>query len=337
MVKIIIDSAIPYIEGILEPYADVVYRKGSEITATDVRQCDAMIIRTRTRCDEKLLGDSQVRFIGTATIGHDHIDQYYCRKKAITVATAAGCNALGVVQYVGRAIEELEKIKPIRCIGIVGVGNVGGALNEYLSVKGYDVLLNDPPRFALDKSFHHTPIAKLLKECDLVTLHVPLDNTTRGMVSTPFFSTLGGEKFFINASRGEVVNERALLEAIDNKTVIYPVIDVWCDEPDINGELLEKAYIATPHIAGYSEQGKANGTAMMVQAVAKFFNIEELIDWYPNGVEKNVDRKIVTTEYNIFSDSELLKSDKNRFEELRNNYKYRKEFFNNKDYTIFVP
>lgn len=325
--KIIIDNAIPYINGILEPYAEVCYKKGSEITATDVKECDGLIVRTRTRCDKALLEGSRVRFIGTATIGHDHIDWDYCLKNGITVATAAGCNALGVVQYVGRAIEELEKIRPIHTVGIVGVGNVGSALNDFLLERGYDVLLNDPPKAVSEPNFHHTPLNVLLQKCDLVTLHIPLDESTRGMVSTDFFKTMRKESFFINASRGEVVDEEALLEAIDNNTIIHPVIDVWCNEPNIRKELLKKAYITTPHIAGYSEQGKANGTAMMVHALAEFFKIEELIEWYPTGIAKNIDKKVITAHYNIFSDSDLLKQNEKLFEEQRNSYKYRKEFF----------
>lgn len=324
--RVLIDSGIPYISGVLEQYVEVLYKKGSEITASDVKLCDALIIRTRTRCDEKLLDGSSVRFIGTATIGYDHIDMDYCHKKGITVVTAAGCNALGVVQYVGRAIEEVEKIKPIRCVGIVGVGNVGKALNEFLQQRGYKVLLNDPPRAASEPNFNNVELETLLRNCDLVTLHVPLNKETRGMIATDFFENIGTGKFFINASRGEVVDENILLQAIENKTIINPVIDVWCNEPHINQKLLEAAYIATPHIAGYSEGGKANGTAMMINAVAAFFKIEKLLKWYPSDIVKNSDGTVTTAHYDIISESNLLKKDETAFEELRNNYKYRKEF-----------
>lgn len=321
--KLIIDSAIPYIKGILEPYGEVLYKKGSDITSADVRECDGMIIRTRTQCNTQMLEGSHIRFIGTATIGYDHIDMEYCNKNGIKVVTAAGCNALGVVQYVLCAMQELAKIKPIRTVGIVGVGNVGGALNTFLINKGYKTLLNDPPRAAQEGDFNNTPLDKLLKECDLVSLHTPLDETTRGMVSDQFFRQLGSGKFFINASRGEVVNEDALLRA----EITAPVIDVWCNEPEINTLLLEKAFITTPHIAGYSEQGKANGTAMMVAAVSSFFGIEDLGGWYPSEVKQNTNREIITSTYDLIADSNSLKNNEKIFEELRNNYKYRKEFF----------
>lgn len=325
--KLFIDSAIPYIKGVLEPYAEVHYKKGSEISTNDVKECDALIVRTRTRCDKTLLAGSRVRFIGTATIGHDHINKEYCRENQIRVETAAGCNALGVVQYVLTAMRELEKIKPIRTVGIVGVGNVGSALSSFLTAAGYTVLENDPPRAAAENNFKNTPLSTLLKESDLVTLHTPFDITTNGLADDAFFANLGEGKFFINASRGEVVNEEALLRAIEKRQVIFPVIDVWCNEPNINKELLEKAFIATPHIAGYSQQGKANGSAMMVEALSSFFNIEELRGWYPEGISKNKDRKITTENYDIIADSRALKEGSDEFEELRNHYNYRKEFF----------
>lgn len=325
--KILIDSAIPYIKGVLERYGEVIYKAGSDITASDASSCDALIVRTRTRCDKTLLDGSKVRFIGTATIGYDHIDLDYCAQNNIKVVTAAGCNAIGVVQYVLRAMEELLKIKPIHTVGIIGVGNVGGALKQELEKRGYKVLQNDPPRAAVESDFENTPLSKLLNDSDLVTLHTPLDKTTRGMVSTQFFDNLGSGKFFINASRGEVIDEDALLKAIENKQVINPVIDVWCDEPNINQKLLKKAFISTPHIAGYSEQGKANGSAMMVEAFAQFFDIKELLDWYPETVKKNCNRRVETANYDIFSDSEALKKSVKEFEKQRNDYKYRKEFF----------
>lgn len=325
--KVLIDSAIPYIKGVLEPFFDVTYKKGIEITLADVSLCDALIVRTRTQCDRRLLDGSRVRFIGTATIGYDHIDMEYCATNGIKVVTAIGCNALGVVQYVAAAIAELEKIRAIRTVGIVGVGHVGGALSDYLTRLGYKVLQNDPPRASAEANFCHTPLDILLKESDLVTLHTLLDDTTRAMVSTDFFTQLGDEKFFINASRGEVIDERALMRAIEERRVIYPVIDVWCNEPNINTLLLDSVFIATPHIAGYSQQGKANGTAMMVEALADYFNIEELRHWYPEEVQKNLNREVSITNYNILADSNSLKKSVETFEEQRNRYNYRKEFF----------
>ncbi|MEG0500043.1 MAG: NAD(P)-dependent oxidoreductase [Rikenellaceae bacterium] len=209
----------------------------------------------------------------------------------------------------------------------MGVGNVGTALSENLKKRGYEVLHNDPPRAAREENFDNTPLDKLLQESDMVTLHTPLDDTTRNLASTNFFNTLGKGKFFINASRGEVTDEKALLRAMEEEKVAAAVIDVWHKEPEINELLLERALITTPHIAGYSEQGKANGTAMMVAAVASFFGLEGLKEWYPSDVERNSDQKVAPEAYDILSDSKRLKNNKKEFEELRNGYKYRKEFF----------
>ncbi len=325
--KIIIDSAIPYIKGVLEPYFDVIYKAGKEINAEDIRDCDGMIIRTRTKCNKELLDNSNIKFIGSATIGFDHIDMDYCQSKGIKVATAAGCNALAVVQYVLRAIEELAKRhnRDIKSVGIVGVGNVGKALNNELIKRGYTTLLNDPPRAANENDFNNTDLSQLLLNSDLITLHIPLNNTTRGYANSNFFSEMGTNKLFINASRGEVVEESALIDAIDKKSVISPVIDVWCNEPNISTELLSRTFIATPHIAGYSRQGKGNGTAMMVSAIAKYFDIEELLGWYPAEISRNIDANIDTSLYNILEDNNLLREDISKFEELRNNYQYRDE------------
>lgn len=325
--RVIIDSAIPYISGVLEPYAEVIYKKGVDINPLDVADCDAMIIRTRTKCNEELLKDSRVKFIGTATIGFDHIDLDYCRRNNIKVETAAGCNAIAVAQYILTAISELEKAgQQIKRVGIIGVGNVGKAVKHQLEIRGYELLLNDPPRAAKEKDFQNSELDRILSECDLITLHVPLDETTRGYFAKDFFGRMKPSQLFINASRGEVVDEKELLDAIDNCRIIYPVIDVWNNEPNISEELLNKAFISTPHIAGYSEQGKANGTAMMVRALASYYSISELRDWYPENISQNLGKIVEISHYDILKDTKSLKSNRNNFEELRNSYNYRKEF-----------
>lgn len=336
--KIIIDSAIPYINGVLEPFAEVVYKKGTEINHCDVQDCDAMIIRTRTKCNEQLLKESKVKFIGTATIGFDHIDTTYCKANSIEVATAAGCNAMGVVHYLLAALIELQELKTYSTIGIIGVGNVGGALQHVLTEIGFNVLVNDPPRAERENNFISTPLDELLTKSDVVTIHTPLTKEgkypTYEMADSAFFKKLGNNKIFINASRGETVNEKALLTAIKNGVIA--VIDVWHNEPEINREICEMAFISTPHIAGYSEQGKANGTAMMIKALCDCFNIKGMENWYPEGVIKITNGRTLTLEwimnrmthyYQIKEDNKRLKEDVSKFEEIRNNYKYRKEFF----------
>lgn len=344
MYKIIIDNAIPYIKGILEPYFEVVYVAGSDINATNVKDCDAMFIRTRTHCNSELLQGSRVKFIGSATIGIDHIDTEYCDKSGIEVRNAAGCNARAVAQWVLAAIMEQDKTNPTTpqstIIGVIGVGNVGSVVAQLFEDMGFTVLKSDPPKAKLDPKFQDSPIEYLLEKSDIVTFHTPL--TKNG--EHPTYHLLGGQNLkalnpnatILNSSRGGVIDEKALLEAFSRGELENMMIDVWEDEPNINLELLEKSLISTPHIAGYSSQGKANATSMIVEQISKFFNITELTGWYPNEVPPlnasteiswaNL-KRLMPLHYNIISDSDSLKSHPNDFEQHRNSYIYRTEFF----------
>ncbi len=325
--RVIVDCDIPYIKGVLEPYFDVYYLKGTEFTPDIVASADALIIRTRTKCTEELLRGSSLSFIGSATIGFDHIDIDYCKQNGVEVATAAGCNALAVVQYVLCAIEHFtaRNSSKISTIGVVGVGNVGSALTHELKNRGYRVLTNDPPRAAKEHDFINSSLDELLTNCDLITFHTPLDNSTRGMVNSNFFNMIEKPIFLINSSRGEVIDECALIKAIDSGKVIAAALDVWLNEPRISTHLLNRAAIATPHIAGYSAEGKANGSAMMVRAIAKKFNIPELLQWYPKEVTANSSKLVTVSNYDIMADDKALRIDYLNFEQLRNHYNYRKE------------
>ena len=331
--KFIIDQAIPFIEGVLEPYAEVLYRRGEAICAEEVRDADALIIRTRTRCDRSLLEDSSVRLIATATIGFDHIDLDYCREHNIAVTTAAGCNARGVLQWVGATLallaEKLRFTPEERTLGIVGVGNVGGLVKEYAEAWGFRVICCDPPR---EEREHCVFIAldELLCQADIVTFHVPLDTTTRHMLNRDSITLLRNNTLVINASRGEVIDTEALLERDD----LTCAIDVWEHEPQIDRRLLHRALVATPHIAGYSIEGKANATALSVRAVAHHFGLP-LSEWYPRGIVPTVPRAIEWDEMcrtiarycDLSTESEGLKNSPEKFEALRNNYNYRNEYF----------
>ena len=341
--KIIIDSAIPYLDGILEPFFDVVYKSGSEITRNDVMQCDAMFVRTRTVCNKELLDGSKVKFIGTATIGTDHIDLDYCTKAGIEVCNAAGCNAMAVVQWVLSSIREQDKTEPIipskTTIGVVGVGNVGGRLVDVLDKMGFIVLKNDPIRERNEPSFYSTPIEDILKKSDFVTFHTPLTTTgnhpTKYLLNSKNIVYTKPNATIINASRGGVIEELAVLNALKTNKLNNLFIDVWENEPNINVELLSKAKVTTPHIAGYSKQGKANGTAIIVDYISHFFNIPKLKNWYPSQVNQPTElndinwaniKRIIGLYYDINKDSIALKSDISNFENLRNNYSYRDEF-----------
>ena len=275
--KIIADSAIPFLQGVLEPWAEVRYLPGAEIAPEEVRDADALLIRTRTRCDERLLGGSRVRLIATATIGFDHIDTAWCAAHGIRVCTAAGCNARGVLQWAGAVLAHLARTQgwqPAgRTLGVVGVGHVGSLVKEYAETWGFRVLCCDPPREAREHC-GFLPLEEVARQADILTFHTPLDDTTRRMAGDALFARMKPGAVILNSSRGEVVDGAALL-----RSGLACVLDVWEHEPAIDRRLLARTLLATPHIAGYSEQGKANATAMSVDTLARFFGLP-LAGWY---------------------------------------------------------
>lgn len=330
--KVIIDSAIPFVRGILEPWAEVVYCGGSAITREVVRDADALVVRTRTRCDRELLEGSRVQFIATATIGRDHIDEAYCRGAGINVVSAAGCNARGVLQWVAAALKHLLAVDGCcpqhRKLGVVGVGNVGSLVVEYARHWGFDVLMCDPPRKEREGG-DFVSIEKIARSCDIITLHTPLDDSTRHLVSDKLLDMMRHDVVIINASRGPVVDGVAVAESSHRY-----MFDVWEGEPNLDTLCLERAMLATPHIAGYSLQGKANATAMSVNALADYFGLP-LSKWYPEGVTPSKPRLISWDEMcatiddycPILEQTNSLKSSPNNFESMRNSYCYREEYF----------
>ncbi len=329
--KIVIDSAIPFIAGVLEPYAEVVYLSGDSFTSELVADASALVVRTRTRCNRELLEGSKVEAIATATIGFDHIDLEYCKEHNIEVATAAGCNARGVLQWVAAVLVMLARrdgFTPAeRTLGIVGVGNVGSLVKQYAESWGFKVICCDPPRQARE-NLDFVTLEQLLPQVDILTLHTPLDSTTRGMINDRTLALMRRNAVVINASRGEVVQTAALL-----RSGLECAIDVWEREPNIDKTLLAKALVTTPHIAGYSLQGKANATAMAVAALARHFNLP-LEGWYPPQciptTPQNIDWQTLNSTIDNYCDltaqSAPLKSGAN-FESLRNGYNYREEYF----------
>lgn len=330
--KAVIDSAIPYIQGVLEPFAEVVYRSGNAFSAADVADADLLIIRTRTRCDEALLAGSKVRMIATATIGFDHIDLDYCRTQGIEVVTAAGCNAAGVLQWVAATLALLsqeEGWQPAdKTLGIIGVGNVGKLVEQYARHWGFRVLLCDPPRQAREGG-DFLSLEEVVSQSDIITFHTPLDNSTHHLIDEKLIALMRPDATIINASRGEVASTEALHNAPQRLC-----IDVWEREPAIDRILLEKAFITTPHIAGYSAQGKANATAMSIAASARHFGLP-LEGWYPPQVTPALRKPIGWAEMcatiaefcDLKAESEALRQTPDKFEDLRNNYHYREEYF----------
>ena len=337
--KIIIDDKIPYIKEAAEKIAEeVIYAPGKDFTRELVQDADALIIRTRTHCNRELLEGSKVKFIATATIGFDHIDTEYCKQAGIEWANAPGCNSASVAQYIQSSLliwKSLRNKKPDELtIGIIGVGNVGSKVANVAQDFGMRVLLNDLPREEKEGNIAFTSLEKIAEECDIITFHVPLYKEgkykTYHLADGNFFRSLQRRPVVINTSRGEVIETNALLEAINNGSISDAVIDVWEHEPDIDLELLEKVIIGTPHIAGYSADGKANATRMSLEALCRFFRIET--DYRITPPEPK--NKLISTAtyeeaslmiYDPRRDSDALKSHPGLFEQLRGDYPLRRE------------
>jgi erythronate-4-phosphate dehydrogenase len=311
---------------------------------------DALIIRTRTRCDEALLKGSSVRFIVTATIGYDHIDTAWCEANGIAWTSAPGCNSGSVHQYIASALATLSVHFGLKfnemTLGVVGVGNVGSKVAKLGADLGMTVLMNDPPRADREGFAQLVPLDEVLSLSDIITLHVPLksegSHQTYHLFDKTTFEYLRRGTILINSSRGEVVDNVALKDALKNKIITAAALDVWENEPDIDTELLSLINIATPHIAGYSADGKANGTAMSVQAISRFFDLP-LKDWRPlempfslqplyfeldcrgKSLQQCINEAIWYT-YTVNDDDGRLRHSPATFEKQRGEYPVRREF-----------
>jgi erythronate-4-phosphate dehydrogenase len=348
-VKIVIDDKIPYIRGVLEPYAEVVYRPGNLTTTDVVRDADALITRTRTICTRETLLDSRVRFIATATIGFDHIDIDYCKAAGIEWSNAPGCNAESVNQYICSALFSYSARRELalkdQTIGIVGVGQVGSRVAKTCEILGMKVLLNDPPRERSEGSAGFVDLDLIQQQADIISFHVPLNmegtDKTYHMANEDFLHMLEKKPLIINTCRGEVFDTGAVNQALGSGNLSGAIIDCWENEPELNLDLLDRADYGTAHIAGYSRDGKANGTKKSVQAVSRFFKLG-INDWQPTGVEQpnnplieldgmnqaeqDILAKAVLSTYKIKEDDQELRLNYCLFEKLRGDYPVRREF-----------
>lgn len=337
--KVVVDNKIPFINEAIEKIADeVIYSSGSNFTPTLVKDADALIIRTRTYCNRALLEGSKVRFIATATIGIDHIDTEYCREAGIEWTNAPGCNSASVAQYLQSSLLLLQQLKGKNLseltLGVIGVGNVGSKVIKVAGELGMRVLQNDLPREDVEGNAEYSSLQTLAEECDILTFHTPLYKEgkykTYHLVDAAFFQSLKRRPVIINTSRGEVIETQALLNALETGTISDAIIDVWENEPNINPTLLNKVFLGTPHIAGYSADGKANATRMSLDALCHFFNIEAdycIIPPQPENLilKANSMADAYLQMYNPQRDSEALKNQPELFEHLRGNYPLRRE------------
>ena len=350
--RVIVDSHIPHIQGLIEPHAEVLYLEPGDITRTAVKDADALIVRTRTRCNADLLDGSRVRFIGSATIGTDHIDLDYCASRGITVRNAPGCNAPAVAQWVFCAIHAWMQARDIAVpegltLGIVGVGHIGSIVARWGRALGFTVLLNDPPRemaertgktdmtdktdkterTGVDSETVFDPLEELQRRCDIITFHTPITRDgqwpTWHLCDQAFLDGLNRCRLILDAARGPIADNAALLGWHGDVG-----LDCWENEPDISRELLEKAIVATPHIAGYSAEGKQRGTAMMLAALNDFYDWDIPIPTIasPATGAAQVTLDGIAASYDIQADTAALKADPAGFEALRNHYRHRPEY-----------
>ena len=350
---IAIDEIVPYAKEAFGPLGVLRFYPAGRLRAEEVRDADAMVVRTVTRVDAGLLEGSSVRFVGTASIGMDHVDLPYLRSKGIGFANAAGCNANSVAEYVTASLLVLAARQgwdlASKSLAVIGVGNVGTRVVEKARALGMTVLLCDPPLRDATGDLRYGTLEDVV-DADILTLHVPLTSggpyPTRGMIGREVLGRLRKDQFIMNSSRGPVVDGAALKQALRENRIAGAALDVWEKEPRIDFELVDRVDIATAHIAGYSLDGKVRGTAMMFEQLCRFFGLD--LTWntdfiFPPVAPIPVERGRSTLEsissavlraYNILEDDARLRAlgtlepekAAREFDNLRNYYAYRPEF-----------
>ena len=316
---IVCDDKIPFLRGVFEPFAEVKYLTGSRITRDDIFDADALIVRTRTRCDRTLLEGTKVRIVASATIGIDHIDTLWCEQNGIIWANAPGCNARSVCQWVGSTLSALSHLLGLdirgKTLGIVGVGHVGSEVARLAPTLGMSTLLCDPPRAESEGAEGFVSLEELTRGSDIITIHTPLTAQTFHLFDSERLKSLSSAQILINSARGEIVDGGALKSSLREGHLRAAALDVWENEPGIDRELLERVTIATPHIAGYSADGKANGTTAAVRSVANALGIKALSGWKVESIPESAEP---------YYDAALREHPED-FERLRSDYPIRRE------------
>lgn len=348
--KIAVDRNMPLGREAFSTLGDVAIIDGRTLQTDDILDTRILAIRSTTKVNEHLLKGTSVAFVGTATIGTDHMDIPYLEKQAITWMYSPGCNAQSVAEYITAALLQLAVTynQPLQgqTIGIIGVGNVGTKVAQQAKALGMHVMLCDPPRARTEGPEAFCDCDTLLEQADFVTMHVPLEkggpDPTFHLANKNFFARMKPGAFFINAARGAIVETKALIDAIDASRITAAVIDTWEGEPKIARELLERVAIGTPHIAGHSFEGKANGTLMVYEAACHFLKAPPSFDaqrFMPTPtlpetalpIASNAQHQLhllVKQVYDIMRDDAALRKagQETDFDSLRRNYPIRREF-----------
>ena len=353
--KIIADENIPCADKAFASLGDVVLLPGRDMRPEQVRDADILLVRSVTRVDQALLQGSSIRFIGSATIGFDHVDRKYLTRQGIGFATAPGCNATSAAEYVVSALVVLSEKQGFslsgKSVGIIGCGNVGSRVRDKLAALGMRCIINDPPLAAAGDGGTFVELDEVL-QADIVTVHVPLSSSgmhpTHHLVDATALQKLQPGAVLINTSRGAVVDNRALNDLLEHRDDLSVVLDVWEDEPAINVSLLQKVDIGTPHIAGYSLDGKLRGTGMIYRAACEYFGADpqwDVADALPAAPSIQLEvsmhddmtamiRSAVLDNYDVRADDARLRElqglvSKERpdyFDRLRKEYPVRREF-----------
>ncbi|MCG9724270.1 4-phosphoerythronate dehydrogenase [Vibrio brasiliensis] len=281
--KILIDENMPYAEQLFSQLGEVVLKSGRTLTADDLIDVDALMIRSVTKVNADLISKAnRLKFVGTATAGMDHVDQGLLKERGIFFTAAPGCNKVGVAEYAFSVMMVLAQQHGFsvfdKTVGIIGAGQVGSYLQHCLEGIGIKVLINDPPKQQAGDSRQFTPLDELLAEADIITLHTPItrdgEYPTHHLIGESVLNKLRGDQILINAARGPVVDNAALKARLLRNDGFIAALDVFEFEPEVDMELLPLLAFATPHVAGYGLEGKARGTTMIFNSYCEFLDNE---------------------------------------------------------------
>jgi erythronate-4-phosphate dehydrogenase len=343
----VVEDQIPFLRGIPEKFASVSYLSIQDFNRENIRDADVLVVRTPNKCTRGLLSGTSVKYIASTTSGFDHIDVEYCREAGIRWVNCPGCNAVSVGQYVLASLIELSRKEDFflkeKVLGIIGVGNVGRQVERICKAYGMRCLLYDPPRVEKEGPGGFSGLQQITEECDIISFHVPLikegDYSTYHFAGDFFFRSLKKRPYIINAARGSIIDTGAIINAKKKGMIRGMIIDCWENEPAISTGLLSQALIATPHIAGFSADGKANGSRMCLEAIALQYNIKIDVQKYFTGPEppenpvidlnefsgKRIENAILKT-FSPLEEDKRLRECPDQFEYLRTHYNNPREF-----------
>lgn len=352
--KLVVDENIVQGKEAFSSFGEVLFLNGRKVTNEILKDADALIVRSITKVNEELLENTNVKFVGTATIGTDHIDIKYLKENNIAFSSAAGCNSYSVTEYVFSALTHFAKKYNFdlstKSFGIIGYGNIGTKIIKIAKALEMKVVINDPPLKREGKENIFSSLDEALK-CDIITFHVPLNKNgvdkTIHLLNDKNIGLIKDDAILINSSRGPVVSNLVLKERLNNNN-IHAVLDVWETEPNFDSELFEFLEIGTPHIAGYSFEGKVNGTKIIYDALSDFLEkektwkpfldkvVDNKIKVFDNENYTQVFKKLFDKSYNIMDDDISMRKTKGmsddeksaHFDMLRKNYRKRRELNN---------